>query len=232
MERARQFSPPIQRLIFATSAPRDAAVQRVARKLSKENIARGWFAVDVLGWEDLEDRLTSYPDLLTRYYPQLFGDSVSELTPVLRSILDVVVDTHRPGNQFGLMVHNKGESAKLQANAQFKGQKSSEGPFPLIWGFEANEGDSITLMKGETSFVILGAWEYLPDHKTHRIDLWKHTGRKEPYKYHPAFWNDGSPPDDPVQVDIQILSDPPLVTPFRRSYAIRFDQQGGGVVVE
>jgi len=87
-------------------------------------------------------------------------------------------------------------------------------------------------MKGETSFVMLGAWEYLPDHKTHRIDLWKHTGQKEPYKYHPAFWNDGSPPDDPVQVDIQILSDPPLVTPFRRSYAIRFDQQGGGVVVE
>ena len=52
-ESARQFSPPIQRLVFATSAPRDAAVQHVARKLSEENVARGWFAVDVLGWEDL-----------------------------------------------------------------------------------------------------------------------------------------------------------------------------------
>jgi len=170
--------------------------------------------------------------------PQLFGDPVSELAPVLRYILaaphqpDIVVDTHCTGNLFGLKANDKEEAARLMANAQFKSRKGSEGPFPLIWGFEAQEEGSITLMEGETSFVILGTPECLADHKAHLIDIRKHTGQREPYEYLPAFWYDGSQPGGPVQVDIQILSDPPLVTPFQRSYAIRFDQQGGGVVVE
>ena len=95
-----------------------------------------------------------------------------------------------------------------------------------------SRGYGVTLLKGETSRIRLGSCEYLLGHKTNRIDIWQDTGQKEPFIHHPAFWPDGSPPDDPVQIDIQILCDPPLATPFRGSHRIHFDQQDSGVVIE
>ena len=83
IEKATQFSPPLQRLIFVTSAPRDATAQHAARALSEGSKARGLFAVDVLGWEDLEERITSYPDLLRMYYPERFGGIVIERPQVV-----------------------------------------------------------------------------------------------------------------------------------------------------
>ena len=85
IENAREFTPALERLVFVTSAPRDAAVQRVARALSEENTRKGLFSVEVLGWDDVEERLASHPDLLKMYYPELFGGS--DPGPQLRFIV-------------------------------------------------------------------------------------------------------------------------------------------------
>ena len=85
--KARHFEPALSRFILITSAPRDASVQHIARALNEQSVADGSFAIDVLGWEDLQERLASYPDLLKMYYPQLFAGSESELTTVFRELL-------------------------------------------------------------------------------------------------------------------------------------------------
>ncbi len=53
LAKADKFNLPLQKWIFATTAPADAALQEAARVLSKERVNRGRFGVDVLGWEDL-----------------------------------------------------------------------------------------------------------------------------------------------------------------------------------
>ena len=87
VSKARQFQPGLSRFILITSAPPDASVQQIARSLNAQSVAEGSVAIDVLGWEDLQERLASYPDLLKMYYPQLFAGSESELTAVFRELL-------------------------------------------------------------------------------------------------------------------------------------------------
>jgi tetratricopeptide (TPR) repeat protein len=60
-DNARSFSPPLEEWILATTAPTDAALQRVARELSVENEAKGLFRIVVLGWDEIVARLNRHP---------------------------------------------------------------------------------------------------------------------------------------------------------------------------
>jgi len=67
VEKAKSFQPPLQRFIFATTARRSATLQQEARDLTELHRQSSLFAVDVLGWEDLEDLLRRHSDVLAWY---------------------------------------------------------------------------------------------------------------------------------------------------------------------
>ena len=67
VEKAKAFRPPLQRFIFATTARRSTALQQGARDLAELHKEDGLFAVDVLGWEDIEDLLRRHSEVLAWY---------------------------------------------------------------------------------------------------------------------------------------------------------------------
>jgi hypothetical protein len=70
LAKAEKFEPPLQKWIFATTAPADVKLQAAARKLSKERAKKGRFSVIALGWEDILSLLPSHPDVLKLFYPE------------------------------------------------------------------------------------------------------------------------------------------------------------------
>ena len=56
---AESFTPPLQALFVATTAPRDSSLQKIVRKLSEERIRAGEFSVDILFWDDISSDLSS-----------------------------------------------------------------------------------------------------------------------------------------------------------------------------
>jgi len=71
--KALTFSPyPPDVFILATTAPRDVAIQKVARILTKElRAATHKMKVYVYSWDDICERLVLYPNVLETFYPYL-----------------------------------------------------------------------------------------------------------------------------------------------------------------
>jgi tetratricopeptide (TPR) repeat protein len=67
VEKAKGFQPSLQRFLFATTARRSVTLQQEARDLTALHKKDGLFAVDILGWEDIEDLLRRHPSVLTWY---------------------------------------------------------------------------------------------------------------------------------------------------------------------
>jgi hypothetical protein len=53
VEKAKSFNPPLGNWTLATSAPKDARIEGLARQITVKHQDTGLFAVRVLGWEDL-----------------------------------------------------------------------------------------------------------------------------------------------------------------------------------
>jgi formylglycine-generating enzyme required for sulfatase activity len=61
---ARRFKPELARFILATTAPRDAALQRRANQLTEQHRRQKLFSVEVWAWEDIWHELYRRFDLL------------------------------------------------------------------------------------------------------------------------------------------------------------------------
>ena len=71
VEKAKSFHPIPDVFILATSAPNDEAIQEVARELTEAHKKIGLFEVRVEGWTTFKQRLSNYPDVVAKYYPDL-----------------------------------------------------------------------------------------------------------------------------------------------------------------
>lgn len=60
IEKALGFEPELKLLVFATTANKDAKIERYIRKKDIENRVKGLFAVDIASWEDIVDQLERY----------------------------------------------------------------------------------------------------------------------------------------------------------------------------
>jgi len=83
--KAEQFSPKLDKWIFATTAPADATLQKAARELSVERMAKGLFSVDVLGWEEIQALMASAPEVITEFYPE-HADHLPQVIEALRAL--------------------------------------------------------------------------------------------------------------------------------------------------
>ena len=72
VEKAKGFQPKLSEYIIATSGPRDAKIQEVARKISEKHKSQGLFSVSISSWEDIVLKLHDYPELLNKHYSEIY----------------------------------------------------------------------------------------------------------------------------------------------------------------
>jgi hypothetical protein len=77
VDKANKFSPKLSHWILVTTAPKDAAIEAIAREITEEHKASGLFPVQVFGWEDLQSLIAKYPDVIQEYYPEHAPPKVS-----------------------------------------------------------------------------------------------------------------------------------------------------------
>ena len=70
VEEAKKFTPALSHWILATTTPKDAVIEQVAREISEEHKASGLFSVQVFGWEDLQSLIVKYPDVIQEHYSE------------------------------------------------------------------------------------------------------------------------------------------------------------------
>jgi hypothetical protein len=64
LEKAERFTPTLTRWIFATTAPSDAKLQQVCRRIADERRSAGKFDVDLLSWDDLQQLIAADSSVL------------------------------------------------------------------------------------------------------------------------------------------------------------------------
>jgi tetratricopeptide (TPR) repeat protein len=97
VEQARVIDPPLTEIIFATTAPHDANIQREAMLLTKELVKSGWRCrVTILGWEALQSEIASCQPALEMFWPAVTALSqrgnTEEILAALQAHNDRVVD--------------------------------------------------------------------------------------------------------------------------------------------
>jgi hypothetical protein len=70
LEKAERFTPTLTRWIFATTAPSDAKLQQVCRRIADERRNAGKFDVDLLSWDDLQQLIAADSSVLRNFYPE------------------------------------------------------------------------------------------------------------------------------------------------------------------
>jgi hypothetical protein len=83
--KAEKFSPKLDRWIFSTTAPVDAALQKAARELSVARRAKCLFSVDVLGWEEIQALMAHAPEVIAEFYPE-HADHLQQVIEALRAL--------------------------------------------------------------------------------------------------------------------------------------------------
>ena len=78
VEKAKNFEPPLSEFTIATTGPKDAQVEKLARQITLRHRQSHLFSVHVCGWQDILEHLADYPDLLREHYSWLFESARGE----------------------------------------------------------------------------------------------------------------------------------------------------------
>lgn len=65
--KATEFSPPLSEFIFATTGPKDAGLEQLARHITNRHLEEGLFSVTIKGWADILADLEGHDDLIEQY---------------------------------------------------------------------------------------------------------------------------------------------------------------------
>jgi tetratricopeptide (TPR) repeat protein len=104
VRKSRTFIPALSEFIIVTTAPDDAAIQKVARVVTQENEDSGSpMEVNVWGWGTLQSRISLYPNALEVFCPDItpftkktlagideLKSGISELVTVQGQIMEIV----------------------------------------------------------------------------------------------------------------------------------------------
>ncbi len=89
VSKALKFNPSLSEFTVATTAPRDAKLQELARIITEEHLAKDLFSITVFFWEDIIDRLEDFPELFDKYYPGLIINTEALKTAIIEPIKDI-----------------------------------------------------------------------------------------------------------------------------------------------
>ena len=111
VEKAKKFKPQLKEFILATTGPRDAKIQMLARELTVFNFPKNLFSVDVIFWEDMLLLLEKHPHIVPRFWPFLFQTGISDNTSNRKS-----EHLGKPSSDRGAAVRFGGIETKKLAN--------------------------------------------------------------------------------------------------------------------
>lgn len=77
---AKAFRPSLKRLVFATTADKDAAIEEYVREKDEENRRNGLFFIDIKSWQDIVDMLERNKPVLNTYLDIVTDDYVAAIT--------------------------------------------------------------------------------------------------------------------------------------------------------
>ena len=83
--KADTFIPALEHWTFATTAPVDGHLQEAARIHSVQRNKQDRFAVDVLGWEEIQALMAEHPDIIAEFYPE-HADHIPEVLEALKEL--------------------------------------------------------------------------------------------------------------------------------------------------
>jgi len=102
---AEAFRPLLDRLCIATTAKRDASLQKEVRIISAERHTAGKFRIDILFWDDICHDLAKNDDMFFTHYPQFRG-KVDEARAHDRLLFDQITTLLRSDGVIGFLDHN------------------------------------------------------------------------------------------------------------------------------
>jgi tetratricopeptide (TPR) repeat protein len=96
VKKAKSFTPKLSQFIIATTGLQDGRLQEVARSITEEHLRNELFPIHIWAWEDIKNRLGSFPEVIAKHYPMLAtGDkklerNVREIDKTTKKILEKV----------------------------------------------------------------------------------------------------------------------------------------------
>ena len=90
IEDAKRFPHPLDMLIIATDTPRDTDLQDIIHAISEREQKNGGFRVGIWFWDEITERIATYPVLMVKYY----SDQYANLTtlPMARALVDIPIN--------------------------------------------------------------------------------------------------------------------------------------------
>lgn len=86
VKEARSFPHVLDTLIIATDAPRDTHTQIAVDKICKREADIGSFKVAIWFWDDITERLATYPKLIVKYYRDYYANLTT--LPIVERLID------------------------------------------------------------------------------------------------------------------------------------------------
>lgn len=115
---ARQFQHKLDTLIIVTDAPRDTQTQILIDRISQREISDGNFRVAIWFWDNITERLATYPKLIVKYYPDFFANLTT--LPIVERLID------RPLQIIGLTSRSLTAPIPIEEALKFRGLRIIE----------------------------------------------------------------------------------------------------------
>src|SRR3972149_6158774 len=96
VEKAKSFTPKLSQFIVATTGLKDGRLQELARSITEKQLRNDLFSIHIWAWEDIKNRLESFPEVTAKHYPMLaigaknLESSVREIDKTAKQILEKV----------------------------------------------------------------------------------------------------------------------------------------------
>ncbi|GIK38001.1 MAG: hypothetical protein BroJett011_18340 [Chloroflexota bacterium] len=83
---AKQFPHPLDTLLIVTNTPRDSAVQLIVDEINDRESRHNGFRVAIWFWDNITERLATYPKLIVKYYSDYFANLTT--LPAVERLVD------------------------------------------------------------------------------------------------------------------------------------------------
>ncbi|MCI3939372.1 hypothetical protein MQX03_19530 [Chryseobacterium aahli] len=91
IDKAKCFQPSLNKLVIATSLPKDQKIEEYVRKTSVENIKNGFFSIQICFWEFFERKLCEFPEVYNWYFKNEDFHKVKDISVTFKNGLKEVV---------------------------------------------------------------------------------------------------------------------------------------------
>ncbi len=131
---AKKHNPPLERLIIATTLPRDINLQNIAFSITVENKKTGLFTVEIWSWEDIKDLFSKNRKTLAHYFPEFkltedtwaLNEKIDQFTETAKAILKEKTQENGPSSNTGVQINAETVNIGTVVNTSDSGQSGDD----------------------------------------------------------------------------------------------------------